>query len=584
MTLTMKSLRRSLLLTLGLLAFSLLFTAVTHAAPPAVAGQILVKPAKGTTEVDLHALLSFHGAAQVDSIPGLDVRIVRVPAKAAEAVLAALSHNPKIEFAEPDFIAAANGTANDPYFGNEWHLAKIQAPSAWDVTTGTASTVIAVIDTGANFSHPDLQGKLLPGYDFVNSDNDPSDDNGHGTGVAGTAAAASNNSTGVASIAWACPVMPLKALDASGSGSYSNIAKAINYAADNGARVINMSLGGSSNSSTLQNAVNYAWNKGVVLIAAAGNNGNDTPVYPGACKNVVAVSATNSSDVITSWSSYGSYVDISAPGESILTTWGSDYAYVSGTSFSSPVTAATTALMISIQPKLTNSQTVDLLLKNADDLGAAGYDVYYGYGRVNASRAVYAAANAISSDVTAPVVTIGSPANGVIVSGTVGISASATDNVGVTKMEILIDGTLVAQGTAATISYSWNTLNYADGSHAIVARAYDAANNSGSASISVSVQNSTITDTTAPAVAITSPADGSTVSGMVKIYVSATDNVAVTKVDLYLDGAFFNSSTSPSPVFNWNTRPAAKGSHKLQAYAYDAAGNIGASLVATVYK
>lgn len=576
--------RRSLLFTLSLLAFGLLFTAVTYAAPPSVAGQILVKPAKGTTEVDLHALLSFHGAAEVDEIPGLDVRIVRVPAKALEAVLAALARNPNIEFAEPDFIAQANATANDPYYGNQWHLAKIQAPSAWDVTTGTASTVIAVIDTGANYSHPDLQGKLLAGYDFVNSDSDPSDDNGHGTGVSGTAAAASNNSTGVASIAWACPVMPLKVLDASGSGSYSNIAKAINYAADNGARVINMSLGGTSNSLTLQNAANYAWNKGVVLIAAAGNNGNNTPFYPAACNNVVAVSATNSSDVITSWSSYGSYVDVSAPGESILTTWGGDYAYVSGTSFSSPVTAATTALMISIQPKLTNSQTVDLLLKNADDLGTFGYDVYYGYGRVNASRAVYAARNAITADTTAPLVTIGSPANGAIVTGTVGISASATDNVGVTKMEILIDGVLVAQGTAATISYSWYTPNFANGSHTILARAYDAANNVGSASISVSVQNSTTADTTAPTVAITSPADGSTVSGTVKIYVSATDNVGVTKVDLYIDGAFFNSSMSSTPVFNWNTRPAAKGSHKLQAYAYDAAGNIGASSVVTVYK
>ncbi len=580
----MNIIRRSLLFTLSFLAFGLLFTAATYAAPPSVAGQILVKPAKGTTEVDIHALLSFHGAAEVDSIPGLDVRIMQVPARALEAVLAALARNPKIEFAEPDFIAQANATANDPYYGNQWHLAKIQAPSAWDVTTGTASTVIAVIDTGANYSHPDLQGKLLAGYDFVNSDSDPSDDNGHGTGVAGAAAAASNNSTGVASVAWACPVMPLKALDASGSGSYSNIAKAINYAADNGARVINMSLGATSSSLTLQNAVDYAWSKGVVLVAAAGNNGNNTPVYPAACKNVVAVSATNSNDTITSWSSYGSYVDVSAPGENIFTTWGGDYAYVSGTSFSSPVTAATTALMISIQPKLTNLQTVDLLQKNADDRGALGYDVYYGYGRVNASRAVYAALNAISSDTTAPSVAISSPANGATVSGTVGISASATDNVGVTKMEILIDGTIVAQGTAATISYSWNTLNYANGSHTIVARAYDAANNVGSASISVSVQNSTIADTTAPSVAITSPADGSTVSDTVKIYVSSSDNVGVTKVDLYLDGAFFGSNTSATPVFSWNTRRAAKGSHKLQAYAYDAAGNIGASAVVTVYK
>jgi subtilisin family serine protease len=150
--------------------------------------------------------------------------------------------------------------------------------------------------------------------------------------------------------------MPLKVLDAAGSGSYSNIAKGINYAADHGARVINLSMGATSSSSTLQSAIDYAWNKGVVLIAAAGNSGNDIPSYPAACTHVVAVSATNSADTITTWSNYGSYVDLSAPGESILTTWGGDYAYVSGTSFSSPVTAATAALMLSIQPKLTNTQ------------------------------------------------------------------------------------------------------------------------------------------------------------------------------------------------------------------------------------
>ncbi len=577
----MKPLLRSLFRRLTLIVC---ITPAAHAAQPFASDRLLVKPAKGTTEVGLHALLSAHGTAEVDEIPGLGVRVVRVPAQALDRVQAALAKNPKIEFVEKDFIAQAVGSANDPYYSSEWHLAMIQAPGAWDVTTGTASTVIAVLDSGANYSHPDLQGKLLAGYDFVNGDSDPSDDNGHGTGVAGTAGAASNNSTGVASVAWACPVMPLKVLDAAGSGSYSNIAKAINYAADNGARVINLSLGAPSSSLTLQNAVDYAWNKGVVIIAAAGNSGNNTPFYPAACNNVIAVSATNSSDVMTSWSNYGSYVDVSAPGESILTTWGSDYSYVSGTSFSSPVVAATVALMISIQPKLTNSQTADLLQKNVDDLGAAGYDVYYGYGRVNAARAVYAAVNAISADTTAPIVTIGSPADGAIVSGTVGISASATDNVGVKKMEILIDGAIVAQGTAATISYSLNTLNYADGPHTILTRAYDTANNAGSALISVIVKNSTPTDSTAPAVTITSPKDGSTVSGTVKINVSGDDNVGVTKVELYLDGAFLSSSTSSSPVFSWNTRRAAKGPHKLQAYAYDAAGNIGGSLGVTVYR
>ena len=566
--------------------FSGVFTATVCSGAPLsyVSGIILVKPAKETSEAALHALLSFHGGVETGDIPALGVRIVRVPERAREAVMAALSRNRAIEFAEKDYTAQAIGTANDPLFGNQWHLNKIQAPSAWDTTTGTISSVIAVIDSGVNFAHPDLQGKLLKGYDFVNSDGDPTDDNGHGTAVSGTAAAAGNNFTGVSSIAWGCPVLPLKVLDATGSGSYSNIARAINYAADQGARVINLSLGASSSSSTLQSAVDYAWSKGAVLIAAAGNSGNNTPMYPAACRNMVAVSATNPSDIITAWSSFGSYVDLSAPGESIYTTTGNDYSSVSGTSFSSPITAGTAALMISAQPRLSNLQTVDLLLKNTDDLGAAGYDEFYGSGRVNASRAVSAAASALSSDISPSTVTISSPANGATVSGTVSISASATDNIGVTKMEILVDGTLRAQSTSATITWSWDTFTMPIGPHTILVRAYDASNNIGSSSVSVGVQNSVNADTVAPTVNISSPANGATVRNTIKIYVASADQVGVTKVELFLDGAPFASSTSPTPVFNWNTRYAAKGAHTLQAYAHDAAGNIGASNLTTVYK
>lgn len=552
--------------------------------PAFVADRILVKPAKGLSEVQLHALVSSHGAAEVDSIPGQDVRILRVPPQAAERVLAAFQRDGRLEYAERDFKAQAIGLANDPYYtaGYQWHLPKIQAPTAWDLTTGSATSVIAVLDTGANYSHPDLQGKLLTGYDFVNGDNDASDDNGHGTSASGAAAASSDNSTGVASVAWANPVLPLKVLDAAGSGNHSNIAKAINYAADRGARVINLSLGGTSNSLTLQNAINYAWGKGAVVIAAAGNNGNDIPVYPAACDNVVAVSATNSADARPAWSNYGSYVDISAPGESILTTSLSDYAYVSGTSFSSPIAAATAALIAAVQPKLTNSQIVDVLVKNCDDIGTAGYDLLYGHGRVNAARAVFATQTLYPTDTTTPLVTISSPADGSILSGTVVINASATDNVAVTTMQILIDGSLVAEGTSGALAYSWNTLN-AEGEHTIEVRAYDAAANLGTTSALVSVHNVAPADTVAPTVRILSPATGTTVTSNAKINVTSSDNVGVTKVELYLDGRFFGSSAAADAVFTWNTRKAAKGSHTLQAFAYDASGNVGASSVSTVY-
>jgi subtilisin family serine protease len=562
----------------------------SDAVPPnAEEVQILVKPKASMSTAALHAILSSKGAAQHDTIPALNVRIVRVPAHAAANLLDALKHHPDVQYAEPDFVAEAIGTANDPLFtqGSEWHLEKIQAPSAWDISTGADAVVVAVVDSGVQASHPDLAGKVLTGgYDFIANDTDPTDENGHGTAVAGTIAPASNNSVGVAGVAWTNPILPVRVLGADGTGSYSAISNGIIFAADHGARIINMSLGGTSSSQTLQDAVNYAWNKRCVLIAAAGNNGNDVALYPGACNNVVAVSATDSSDLRPSWSNYGSYVDVCAPGVDIATLYGADqYGWWSGTSFSCPVTSGVVALMASANPQLSNTQLVELVIKNSDDIGAAGYDVYYGYGRVNAFRATATARNTATADVTVPLVTISSPTNGSTISGATNVNVSATDNVGVSRIELYVDGTLFGQAAGALATFSLNTLNYVDGTHTVQARAYDAANNVGITSISVAIRNSFVTDQSAPTVTITSPTDGSRItSRALKIYVSGSDNVAITKLEVYLDGKLFGTSTASSATFNWNTMKATVGSHKLQAFGYDAAGNVGVSALLTVWK
>jgi hypothetical protein len=322
-----------------------------------------------------------------------------------------------------------------------------------------------------------------------------------------------------------------------------------------------------------------------VIIAAAGNNGNNTAFYPAACKNVVAVSATTSSDTRPSWSNYGSYVDLSAPGENILTLQGSSsYASWNGTSFSSPITSGVAALMAAANPALSNASIVDLLLKNCDDIGAAGYDVYFGNGRVNANRAVAAALATVQADTTAPTLTISSPSDGSVVSGLVGINVSATDNTGVSRIELYLDGVLFAQSNSASATFSWDTLNSTDGTHSLEARAYDAANNVGSKFISVEVRNSPVEDAIAPSVAITSPSNNSSLGRTTKISISASDNVGISKVELFIDGKLFGTSTSESSSFTWNTSKVAKGAHTLQAYAHDAAGNIGSSLLVTVYK
>lgn len=563
---------------------------LVHAAPPGGHVQLLVKPKATMPEAALHALLSAQGAAEHSNIPALNVRVIRVPADAAEKVLLALQRNKDVVYAEPDSIAHAISTANDPYFTQnfQWYLSKIEAPIAWSTSTGSSQVIVAVVDSGVLATHPDISGKVLVGYDFVNDDADATDDNGHGTGVAGFTAASTNNGIGMAAVSWANPVLPVKVLGADGSGSHSVIAKGITWATDKGARIINLSLGGTAWSQTLQDAVNYAWNRNVIVIAAAGNNGNNTAFYPAACNNVIAVSATNSSDGRPSWSNYGSYIDISAPGADVLTLSGaSSYANSNGTSYASPVTAGVVALMVAANPQLSNAAIVDTMLRNSDDIGSSGYDVYFGYGRVNARRAVAAVTTSTPTDTTAPTVAIISPSNGATLSNSVNVSVSSTDNVSVTRIELYIGGVLYGQSSSSSATFSWNTNNSQDGTYILEARAYDAANNVKSTSINVNVKNSAVADIIAPLVAITSPSDGTKINRKtktVKITITATDNVGVTKVELFLNGRLVGTSYSGSAVFSSNTSKLATGTHIFQAYAYDAAGNIGASRPITVYK
>ncbi|MFQ5409969.1 MAG: S8 family serine peptidase, partial [Anaerolineales bacterium] len=228
------------------------------------------------------------------------------------------------------------------------------------------------------------------GCDFVNRDDTAQDDNGHGTHVAGIAAAASNNGIGIAGVSWGARVMPVKVLSASGSGSYQDVASGIIWAADNGANVINLSLGGSSPSGVLENAVNYATNRGVLVVASAGNSGNSTPNYPAAYANAFAVAATDSSNNRASFSTFGGFVDIAAPGVSIYSTYFDDtYASLSGTSMSAPHVSGAAALLYSYSQYLDTAAEIRTALEStALDLGSAGWDQYYGHGLIQLHAAL----------------------------------------------------------------------------------------------------------------------------------------------------------------------------------------------------
>ncbi|HJP72605.1 MAG TPA: S8 family serine peptidase [Candidatus Limnocylindria bacterium] len=338
--------------------------------------------------------------------PGKGVaRLLSTEGRPVEDVIAELKTDPTVAYAEPNYLVqladegsvAAVGV-NDPQTGGQYSLDRMRVRDAWSLSTG-ASNAIAVLDTGVQFNHPDLAGRLLGGYDFVNGDTDPSDDNGHGTWVSGIIAANANDGYGIAGISWSDKILPVKIMNGEGTGSTANLLTAIRWSADQGAKVINMSVGGFPYSQAMQDAVNYAWGKGAVLVGAAGNNRMEENFYPASFDNVVSVSATQPEDEFSNWSSWGPKVDVSAPGSSVLTTncyvctygehntWGS-HTYISGTSFATPNVAGVVALMRARYPSYTPQQIVDRLFATVDDLGYPGYDVKYGRGRVNAYRAL----------------------------------------------------------------------------------------------------------------------------------------------------------------------------------------------------
>jgi len=357
-----------------------------------VPGRLIVGHREGVDSGVLARTFLVHRAIVRTQLAELGASIIDVPEESSASILDSLQRSGLFTYVERDHYAHTGGVPNDPSYSSQWHLPRIQGPQAWSISTGSAAVVVAVIDSGVYRQHPDLTAKILPGWNFVKNNADTSDVLGHGTAVAGTLAAATNNGLGISAVNWASMIMPLVAVDDADFAAYSNIAAAIQYAADHGVRVINVSLGGNGSSVLLQSAVDYAWARGSVVFASAMNDGSDTPNYPAACKHAVAVSATDTADHLASYSNFGDWIALSAPGSDILSTMnGGGYGYWFGTSFASPIAAGVAALMLAVNPGLSATDLVNLIEQNADDLGTPGRDDAFGWGRVNAYRAVQAA-------------------------------------------------------------------------------------------------------------------------------------------------------------------------------------------------
>ncbi len=393
---------------------------------PRVEDQIIIKYKPGVSEQSINEHLNKYNARIIKRIDAINRLVIQVPEGQGDAILEQLKKDNLIEVAEPDYLNQAFLVPNDPDYNQQWGLsntgqtikgeagslhADINVEPAWDVTLGNG-ILIAVLDTGIDSNQPELSAKITGKKDFSGSGID--DGFGHGTHIAGIIAAATNNSVGTAGVCPGCNLIIGKILDDEGYGPDSAVAEGIIWAADNGAKVINMSLGGTSGQDIKCEAVKYAWDKGVIMAAAAGNFGNKTVNYPAHCENVIAVASTDNKDALSSFSTYGTWVDVAAPGSVIYSTLPissyklqqlkpglkTNYDYLSGTSMSTPMVAGVVGLIWSSSYGTSATSVVQRLFETADKITGTGQN--WQYGRINAGKAIVAETAALPTQSNNP--------------------------------------------------------------------------------------------------------------------------------------------------------------------------------------
>ena len=393
------------------------------------AGEIIVKFREGVPQASVQSLLLSEDVEVLDEMENLGLMLLTVPKGRELEKIEELKRNPLVEYAEPNYIVQLADTIvteppyslnapdvipNDPSYPSQWNLVNIEAPAAWDITTGSDRVIIAFVDSGVDLDHPELKDKIwtnpgeipgngidddgngyvddVHGWDFVNWRGEPQDDYWHGTFISSIAAAETNNGDGMAGVSWGAEIMPIKAMDYRWYSKDWHITGGITYAADNGAKIINLSwtLTGSDYPQALQTAVSYAHSKGALVVAAAGDTFTNTYKYPASLDYVVSVAATDRNDGHPDFSTYNDKVDVAAPGVDVLGVYSDTYGRLSSTHAAAAHVSGLAALIWSVNPTLTNDEVEEIIKSKAVDVEDPGWDEYSGYGRINARAAVMA--------------------------------------------------------------------------------------------------------------------------------------------------------------------------------------------------
>jgi subtilisin family serine protease len=541
-----------------------------------VADELIVTLQPGTGADDLNTLLRDDQAAIKDELDELDTYLVDVPPEDRDTIQGKLESSPVVEQVNNNEWIPVEVLPADPEYAKQWHLPAIGTSTAWSLTTGSAEIKVAVLDTGVDAAHPDLQGQLLSGGNTFDGGS-WSDVVGHGTAVAGVIAARGDSQQGVASVAWDCPVIPIRVTSESGQATSWSIAMGIALAVQEGARVINISFAPLHHNTVVARQARIAYLEGSLVVIAADNSGEY--ISGGGSEYALFVGATDQYDNLAGFSTYGEFVDLVAPGVGIHTTQlGNTYGPSSGTSFAAPVVSGVAGLVWSVKPTLQPGTVMGLLRATTRDLGIEGEDPYFGAGIIDAEAAVTWAGNLTESpDLQPPAVSIRQPDDGVVLYQKTTVSVEASDNRDVSQVILTVDGKAIGSDRIAPYRFLIDPAKLSQGQHSLRVVAEDLAGLTSSQTISLTTVAEA--DLEEPVVTLAKPVDGANVRGLVTVLADAWDNRALARAEILVDGQVVASwslaEAEAKIAYNWNAADArvAVGPHSLGVRVFDALGN-----------